>query len=437
MKALLLTWFVVAGVALCSELPAIAQTAAGALAINSRQGSQWGWAVDYETSGAAREAALSECGYGCSVVLTFEGCAAYAADATAAGTAVGWGESNTSRNEAGRAALSECGLRGGSDCRVVVLGCNGPVSDQGLRDRVGDAASPSAEAVEAVLGLDGLARRAIQRGLAVSGVDPGAPDGMFGPGTRGALRRWQASRGLAATGYLDGASALVLQAAGLRSPTGASGAGGPAFGAVVDPTRGPGDVFQDCEVCPEMVVLPGSVLALGRYEVTVEEYRAFASATEDGAGRCNEPWHDYVITWRAPGFPQTDRHPVTCVSWEDAQEYVSWLNRTTSAGYRLPTHDEWKRAAAGSQIGCNVDRTGHRGTCPVGSYGSNAVGLSDMGGNVNEWTEECWGDDCGTRIMLGASWRSSGPQPDPGMLHTERTTGRSREYGFRVLRTLD
>ena len=240
MKALPSTWFVVVGVALWSGLPAIAQTAAGALAINSRQGSQWGWAVDYETADAAREAALRECGYGCSVVLTFEGCAAYAADAAAAGTALGWGESNTSRYQAEQSALSECGLRGGSECRVVALGCNGPVSDEGLRDRVGDTASPAAEAVEAALGLDGSARRAIQRGLAVSGVDPGAPDGIFGPGTRGALRRWQASGGLAATGYLDGASALVLQAAGLQSPAaGASGAGGPAVGAVVDPRLGP------------------------------------------------------------------------------------------------------------------------------------------------------------------------------------------------------
>ncbi len=36
----------------------------------------------------------------------------------------------------------------------------------------------------------------------------------------------------------------------------------------------PGHVFRDCETCPEMVVLPGSLMALGRYEVTLGEYRA-------------------------------------------------------------------------------------------------------------------------------------------------------------------
>ena len=47
--------------------------------------------------------------------------------------------------------------------------------------------------------------------------------------------------------------------------------------------RRPGEVFRDCDACPEMVVLPGGGLALGRYEVTVGEYRAFATATGGGA----------------------------------------------------------------------------------------------------------------------------------------------------------
>ena len=59
---------------------AAAQAPVGALAIDQRQGGQWGWAVDYETTAAAREVAVRECGTGCSVVLTFDRCGAYAAD---------------------------------------------------------------------------------------------------------------------------------------------------------------------------------------------------------------------------------------------------------------------------------------------------------------------------------------------------------------------
>ncbi len=94
----------------------------------------------------------------------------------------------------------------------------------------------------------------------------------------------------------------------------------------------PGHVFRDCDTCPEMVVLPGSVLALGRYEVTLGEYRTFAAATGRGAdSRCynrfsDSDFHDH--SWRNPGFPQTDRHPVTCISWDDAQAYAfGWAGR--------------------------------------------------------------------------------------------------------------
>ena len=468
-----------------------AQTPVGALAVDEGQGDQYGWAVDYETAATARARALGECGSGCSVVLTFERCAAYAADQDANSTALGWAESYGSAAEARGAALSECGSRGGSGCIVRVWGCNGPVVEEGL-------------------GLDRSARREIQQGLQGQGFDPGGADGMFGPRTRAAIRNWQTSQGARATGYLDGTSVAGLRSsvagqttfrqreqpaagasarpsatavaaarpsasgappaaqqgtaeqenlfwqsivnstdpadfeayleefpngvfrrlaqnrlAALRSPandrpasvgrpsggvgspgTGSrvSGAGGAAFGgaAVVDAPRRAGDVFRDCAECPEMVVLVGGALALGRYEVTVGEYQVFASATGGGAGGgCFGG-----DSWRNPGFPQTDRHPVACVSWDDAQEYVSWLSRRTGATYRLPTEAEWERAAAGSQpagVGCG-GRSLDEGTCPVGQYGSNAAGLSDMVGNLWEWTSDCWEGNCGRRVLRGGSW---------------------------------
>ena len=89
---------------------------------------------------------IRKCGAGCSVVLTFGRCAAYAADQDAGSTAAGWAESYGSADGARRAALAECGSRGGSGCIVRVWGCNGSV-------------------VEEELGLDRAARREIQEGL--------------------------------------------------------------------------------------------------------------------------------------------------------------------------------------------------------------------------------------------------------------------------------
>ena len=191
-----------------------------------------------------------------------------------------------------------------------------------------------------------------------------------------------------------------------------------------------------------MVVLPGGGLALGRYEVTVGEYRAFATATGGGAGgRCyasrNGEWsYRNEDSWRIPGFPQTDRHPVTCVSWDDAQEYVSWLSRTAGAAYRLPTEAEWERAAAGSQRGCDRERTGNNGTCPVGSYGSNSAGLSDMVGNLWEWTEDCREGDCFWRVLRGASWDDPAERWRPSARVWLNSDDRDSRFGFRVATTL-
>ena len=110
MKALAWASLVVC-ISLGTVLSAVAQTPVGALAIDERRGAQYGWAVDYETASAAQAAALRECGAGCSVVLTFARCGAYAADQDADSTAVGWAEAG---------------------CTVRVWGCNGSVIEEGL-----------------------------------------------------------------------------------------------------------------------------------------------------------------------------------------------------------------------------------------------------------------------------------------------------------------
>ena len=493
---------------------AAAQSLVGALAIDDRRGDGWGWAVDYETAAAAQSAALRECGAGCSLVLTFSRCGAYAAAQEADSTAVGWAESYASASDARQAALAECRSRGGSGCAVRVWGCNGQVAEEAL-------------------GLDRTARRRIQEGLLFAGFDPGGADGLFGPRTRAAIRRWQSARGARATGYLDGAAAEALRSADAEpavtvavagespalpavpaSQQPAAGQPSPALGAMAeleglfwqsimnstdpadfeaylrqfpsgvfrtlaqnrlgalraptetasraraggdgasasearvsapsaeisgttagDARRRPGEVFRDCEVCPEMVVMPGGSLALGRYEVTVGEYRAFASATGvRGGSRCFNMGGQ--VSWRDPGFPQTDRHPVSCMSWTDAQAYALWLSGTTGSTYRLPTEEEWERAAAGSRPGCHREETGVHSTCPVGSYGANRVGLSDMAGNVGEWTLGCWEGDCGQRVLRGGSWGSSREFVRPSTRAGDEGRGFRLYYGFRVARTL-
>ena len=99
--------------------------------------------MDYETAGTADQRALSECGPECSVVLTFERCAAYAADQDAGSTVYGWAESYDSASGARQRALAECGTRG-SGCTVRVWGCTGPVVEEGLGlDRAAPSSRPT------------------------------------------------------------------------------------------------------------------------------------------------------------------------------------------------------------------------------------------------------------------------------------------------------
>ena len=83
-------------------------------------------------------------------------------------------------------------------------------------------AAQDASAVEAALGIDRPTRRLIQEGLANEGFDPGAPDGLFGPRTRAAIRAWQAARDEPQTGYLDGDQVAALLAAAVPRPVTAS-----------------------------------------------------------------------------------------------------------------------------------------------------------------------------------------------------------------------
>ncbi len=131
--------------------------------------------------------------------------------------------------------------------------------------------------------------------------------------------------------------------------------------------RVPGTVFRDCSNCPEMVVIPAGnfimgssaaekswaashggnlasvadeapqhrvdlrSFALGKYDVTRSEYAAFVRQTGhaagDGCGPDSFKWKKQAdVTWENPGFHQTERDPVVCVSWQDARDYVTWLN---------------------------------------------------------------------------------------------------------------
>ncbi len=176
------------------------------------------------------------------------------------------------------------------------------------------------------------------------------------------------------------------------------------------------DRLRDGSLGPKMVVIPASSISMGKFEVTVGEFRKFINETgyktdAEQQGNCwayNNSWKNInYANWRNPKFFQNDNHPAVCISWNDATAYTEWLSNQTAYTYRLPTEAEWEFAARKSNLYniclyANVaDQTaktkfrswkinnctdGYVSTSPVGSFQTNKFGLSDMLGNVWEWT---------------------------------------------------
>ena len=185
---------------------------------------------------------------------------------------------------------------------------------------------------------------------------------------------------------------------------------------------------RDADEGPQRTVTIPRAFAVAAYELTRGEFARFVTATGHVAARNCSVWTGARTErvadkdWRDPNFPQADDHPVTCLSWHDAQAYAAWLSARTGKRYRLLTEAEWEYAArAGAagkySFGEDADQLCAHGniaddaareaggapqwtyaacrdgygltTAPVGRFKPNAFGLFDMHGNVWEWVEDC------------------------------------------------
>lgn len=280
------------------------------------------------------------------------------------------------------------------------------------------------------------------------------------------------------------------------------------------PTRryATGDSFSDCAHCPQMVVVPAGrfmmgspssergrsrnegprhrvtierPFAIGKFEVTYGEFMTFARTTHHRPDQTCSTYEHRLTKKRPgrsfenPGFRQSDRNPVVCVSWNDIQAYLAWLSQKTGKHYRLPSEAEWEYVArAGTNtayfFGNNVNRIcryanaddasthnswrvrscndgSGEAVTPVGHYRPNRFGLYDVVGNVWEFVADCYETNyrntptdgsavtkrnCNIHITRGGSWAN----PATGLRSAyRRLTGGDPVYnrGFRVVRDLE
>ncbi|MHC4778324.1 MAG: SUMF1/EgtB/PvdO family nonheme iron enzyme [Planctomycetota bacterium] len=155
------------------------------------------------------------------------------------------------------------------------------------------------------------------------------------------------------------------------------------------------------------------------------------------------------------GYPPSggDRHPVVGVSWFEASAFARWASK------RLPTEEEWERAARGNTIHpfpwgknfdknlCNTKESAVGGTTPAGRYtgGASPFGVLDMTGNVLEWTASYYGAYPGNeeenpyfgefyRVLRGGAWYFKSDAARVTVRHYLRPDLRLDYAGFRCVR---
>ena len=252
------------------------------------------------------------------------------------------------------------------------------------------------------------------------------------------------------------------------------------------------EVGRDPDEGPSKRVVVGAGLSVSLTEITVADFRRFVTATnyqteaeQDPQRGCRVHQNEWLwqagISWRDPGFVQTEQHPVVCVSWNDARAYADWLSIETGRHYSLLSEAHWEYAAragttqprfweATAELACRfanvsdesraiahgltrtrdnifVCNDGFAATAPAGSFEPNPFGVKDMLGNVWEWTQDCWNEhyvglgtdgapqltgECTRRVYRGGSWGNF-----PHLVRSASRGGDPLDYryynvGFRV-----
>ena len=202
--------------------------------------------------------------------------------------------------------------------------------------------------------------------------------------------------------------------------------------------------------------------AIMTHLVTNADYARFVAATGHPAPDVDAAiWagyrlvHPYESTRRfawSDGALPADRanHPVVLVSHADALAYAAWLSEVTGQRWRLPTAQQWEKAARGSDgrifpwgdtwdpTRLNSHDLGPFDTLPVGSFpnGASPYGMLDPAGQVFEWTATAAGER--RHVVKGGSWDDQGCGVcRPAAHHARPDDLKHILIGFRLVREIE
>jgi formylglycine-generating enzyme required for sulfatase activity len=188
--------------------------------------------------------------------------------------------------------------------------------------------------------------------------------------------------------------------------------------------------WYESERAPETVTLPAYAITVT--PITNAQYAAFVAATGHPVPDVDlAAWQGYKLihpyertrrhAWATGALPPgREAHPVVLVSHADAEAYTRWLSAKTGQRWRLPSEEEWEKAARGTDgrrfpwgdefdpSRLNSHDQGPFDTVPVGRFplGASPFGVLDGAGQVFEWTATAAGP--GRYVVKGGSWDDKG-----------------------------
>jgi formylglycine-generating enzyme required for sulfatase activity len=221
----------------------------------------------------------------------------------------------------------------------------------------------------------------------------------------------------------------------------------------------------------EMVSLPGGKFAMGsnldpsEAPIHTVSVKPFAISKFPVTIRA---WNQCVAAKACSYLPADEDGdaPVTNVSFNDAQQFIAWLNQAAQKKFRLPSEAEWEYAAHGGTRtkywwgddlqpgmvnckGCNAEQTAR---LTVKDVKPNPFGLYDMGGGVAQWVSDCWHKNYQGAVVDGSAWldpdycifhgiRSGSWRNDPSDVRPASRSYydariRYPTHGFRIARSL-
>jgi formylglycine-generating enzyme required for sulfatase activity len=200
---------------------------------------------------------------------------------------------------------------------------------------------------------------------------------------------------------------------------------------------------------------------IGRFEVTQSQWETVMT-NPHGDPAQPVTTKDGLVIAAQPSRTKDPSLPVSGVSWEDIQVFLTRLNqRDPKRTYRLPTEAEWEYACrTGGETGQLTARAWLKGNSndaphPVGSKQPDKLGLCDMQGNVAEWVADWYSpryytdspavdpkgpattpDTGGYRVFRGSCWFHEAADARPSIRHFDFPVSRMDHVGFRIVRSI-